>query len=208
MNKKTDKPRIECLDPEKEDDSHVAIFAVHKNSYIGKMARIEDLLAADVRIVAEIETFQTEIETHPEREKDNFFKKERERLSDKYELYGPYFKVLTAMMKGANPVYSLLAEVSVKNDDDDNFYIRMNNNITTKDMVLLYSKMLEFLDTTKNKPSNIMTPADDSHDVEIIKLNSGGKKAKEIADILDLTYYEVNQRLYLLKKKRESFKKS
>ena len=202
------KIEIQCFEPEREKDSVVAIFAVNKDSYVGKIARIEELMAANVRIVSEIEEFQAEIEEKPENEQAGFFKNERKRLAEKYELYDPYFKVLTAMMKGANPSYSLLAEVSVRDSDDDNFYIRMNNNITTKDMAQLYGKISEFIDTTKNKPTSIVTPASDSHDVEIVRLNSEGKSSREIGDALGLAYYEVNQRLYQLKKKRISFKKS
>jgi len=192
--------------PKKSGHGLSALFAIEKDNYVGKIMRIEGELAADAKLAAEIAVFTDTIQELPKGDREDYFDREHVRLAAAYRLHGPYRKVLWAMMQGIKPDYDLIVEATVRDEDDDYFYLRINNNITTEDMSQLYTKILGFIDTTKNKPSNIINPRD-NWDEAILGLRSQGVSLKEIGDQFGKTEAEISIRLNRLEKKKMRFKK-
>jgi hypothetical protein len=200
------KIKIKATTPETEGGNVRALFAVEKENYLGKILRIEGELTANTKLVADVSDFLNKVGQIPKVDRTRYFDSERKRLAKEYELYGPYLKVLTAMMEGIKPGYDLMVEGEVRAADDDYFYLRVNNNITTEDMAQLYAKILKFVAITKNKPTKIFDPQDNWDEI-IIKMHSEGVPHKKIGEEVGLTEVEVGIRLNRLKNKRIRYKK-
>lgn len=91
------KNKIRCVKTERVGSRYISLFAIRKENYLGKIMRIEGVLGADTKLVAEIKAVIKKSKKMNLAEKERFYRMEEKRISKERGFDGPYRKVLSAL---------------------------------------------------------------------------------------------------------------
>lgn len=176
------------INKNKEDRLVSATLRISKRNYIGKIEQFTAEIEANKKIMDEVKEFKTASKKLENGDKTKLLRTEIDRLSKKYILYGPYKKCLRAIMTAKHPSKDLIVEFETLEDDKDHFYLKINNNVTTTDIPKVYAEIVELLNESPNRTTNVVGDQNETL-LEAIKLRSERRTYKEIAELFnDMNY--------------------
>lgn len=181
--------KITLIKKTKVGEDWTAIFSIENQAYMDKIKDRMEMLLANNSIKRGIEEFK---KNHKNRKFLTVF-------FTKHKISGPDKEIVKSLIAGRDALDKYLVEVTVKNNDDNYFYVKVPNNLNKGDMNDLFGQIKKFINTTKNKTTRISPRINTKIDARIKALHTSGKGPAEIAKILDYDYGFVNSRLKRIK---------